>query len=109
MAFAREASPQINAAVSNSFLLGHYDTSVFEAFRAVEHAVRERAGLPHTEYGVPLLRKAFDPANGPLADGAAAKAEREATASLFAVAIGLLRTRLATGPAPSQAPRTVRR
>lgn len=71
-----------------TFLRGDYDTAVFQAFKEVEVAVRDGAGLTASDYGVPLMRKAFDPERGPLADPAALLAEREALASLFAGAIG---------------------
>lgn len=38
--------------------------------------------------GVKLMRKAFDPSNGPLSDMEAEESEREARSALFAGAIG---------------------
>ncbi len=71
-----------------TFLRGDYDTSVFQAFKEVEVAVRDGAGLGAGDYGVALMRKAFDPDRGPLTDLATLRAERESLANLFAGAIG---------------------
>ncbi len=71
------------------FLRGDYDTVVFQAFKEVEVAVRERGNYQATEVGVDLMRRAFDPAKGPLRDENRPRPEREATAHLFAGAIGL--------------------
>lgn len=65
-----------------------YDTAVFEAMKAVEVAVREAAGLPASVIGTALMRMAFDPMTGALADQQAEKSERDARAHLFAGAIG---------------------
>jgi len=59
--------PTVEVRVSAHFLRGVYDTSVFEAFREVEVAVRDAAGLAMTDVGVDLMRRAFGP-GGPLAD-----------------------------------------
>ena len=56
--------------------------------KAVEVAVREAAGLLAKDIGAPLMRKAFDPSNGPLTDMNVEHAEREARAHLFAGTIG---------------------
>lgn len=70
------------------FHRGKYDTAVFEAMKAVEVRVREASGLPAKDVGTALMRKAFEPAAGPLTDQAAEAAEREARSALFAGAIG---------------------
>jgi uncharacterized protein (TIGR02391 family) len=67
---------------------GKYDTAVFEAMKAVEVAVRDAAGLSAQDLGTALMRKAFAPEDGVLADMSTDKAEREARAHLFAGAIG---------------------
>lgn len=99
--------PSIVPSVFASFIRGHYDTAVFEAFRAVEVAVRTAAGLPQQEIGVPLMRRAFDKNNGPLTDTSLVDAEREAMAHLFAGAIGLFKNpvshRLAAVDTPQDA------
>jgi uncharacterized protein (TIGR02391 family) len=67
---------------------GDLERAVFTAFKAVEVAVREAAKLGPGDYGVPLMRKAFDKATGPLSDQSQPEAERDALAHLFAGAIG---------------------
>jgi uncharacterized protein (TIGR02391 family) len=67
---------------------GKYDTAVFEVMKAVEVAVRDAAGLSAQDLGTALMRKAFAPEDGLLADMSTEKAEREARAHLFAGAIG---------------------
>jgi len=57
-----------------SFLRGDYDTAVFQAFKAVEIAVRGTAKLTDQDYGVPLMRKAFQPKTGTLRDATQAPA-----------------------------------
>jgi len=81
--------PRIESRVYPSFLRGAYDTAVFEALREVEVAVREAAGFGPEKYGESMMREAFNPTNGPLADRAALKSEQEALANLFAGAIGI--------------------
>ncbi|VWC73414.1 hypothetical protein BLA17378_03416 [Burkholderia aenigmatica] len=71
-----------------SFMRGAYPTAVFEAMRTVEIAVRTAAGYPAAEHGVPMMRRAFAPNAGPLADHSKDVGEQEALAALFAGAIG---------------------
>jgi uncharacterized protein (TIGR02391 family) len=71
-----------------SFMRGAYPTAVFEAMRAVEIAVRDAAGYPAAEHGVPMMRQAFRSNAGPLADHTKDVGEQEALAALFAGAIG---------------------
>ena len=60
--------PTIAQKVWALFLLGDYDTAVFQAFKQVEIAVREAAGYERKEtYGTRLMREAFGK-NGPLKD-----------------------------------------
>ena len=80
--------PRIVDTVWLLFLRGDYDTAVFQAFKEVEVAVREAAQLTETLIGVKLMRKALDPASGPLTDKSMSDAEQEALAHLFAGAIG---------------------
>jgi Protein of unknown function (Hypoth_ymh) len=65
------------------FPRGDYDVAVFQAFKEVEVAVRKAAnakgaGYPDSDLGITLMRKAFRPENGPLADMTVVAAEREA-------------------------------
>lgn len=63
-----------------SFMRGAYPTAVFEAMRAAEY--------PAAEHGVPMMRRAFAPNAGPLADTNKDVGEQEALSALFAGAIG---------------------
>lgn len=83
--------PAIAASTFALFMRGHYDTVVFEAFRAVEVAVRTAAGLLQDQLGVPLMRKAFAKQTGPLTDTSLLEAEQEAMSNLLAGAIGLFK------------------
>jgi uncharacterized protein (TIGR02391 family) len=67
---------------------GKLDVAVFVAFRAVEEAVRNAAGYPVSDHGVPMMRKAFHKDSGPLNRLDDPDAEREALSNLFAGAIG---------------------
>ena len=60
--------PKIREDVWQLFHRGKFDTAVFEAMKAVEVAVRDAAGLTAKDIGASLMRKAFDPKNGPLTD-----------------------------------------
>lgn len=71
------------------FALGDYETASFSAMKAVEVEVRRVSGLPNELIGVALMRKAFAPNDGPLADPDAEGGERQATCDMFAGAIGL--------------------
>lgn len=80
--------PSIREDVWALYHRGKYDTAVSEAMKAVEVAVRGAADLKAKDIGAPLMRKAFDPKTGPLADMGVDEGEREARAHLFAGAIG---------------------
>jgi uncharacterized protein (TIGR02391 family) len=69
------------------FLRGDYDTAVFQAFKEVEVRVRNLAGFGAENYGVDLMRAAFNPVHGPLTDKAQVKAEKEGIMYLFSGAI----------------------
>lgn len=71
------------------FMRSEFDIAVFQSMKAVEVAVRQASELPESLVGVALMRKAFDPENGPLRDTQAEKGEREACSALFAGAIGM--------------------
>jgi len=77
----------LSSARSN-FALGDYETASFAAMKAVEVEVRRVTGLPNELLGVNLMRKAFSPKDGPLRDPGAEGGEQQATADLFAGAIG---------------------
>jgi hypothetical protein len=69
--------PAIAVSTFALFARGHYDSVVFEAFRAVEVAVREASGLPQDMLGVGLMRKAFHPQSGPLTDSKQVEGEQQ--------------------------------
>ena len=74
--------------VSSLFSQGDYDTAIFQVFKEVEIAVRKAGGYTDTDYGVPLMRKAFHTKTGNLTDPNQPEAEKEARLALFAGAIG---------------------
>lgn len=84
---AGDLHPALSSAKSN-FALGDYETASFAAMKAVEVEVRRVAGLPNELVGVALMRKAFSPKDGTLRDPGAEGGEQQATADLFAGAIG---------------------
>jgi uncharacterized protein (TIGR02391 family) len=83
--------PSLRESVGPLFLRGNYDTAVFQAFKEVEVAVRNAAGLTAADFGAPLMRKAFDKNTGALRDRQLIDSEREAMAHLFAGAIGVFK------------------
>ena len=83
--------PIISQKVSPKFLQGDYDTSVFQAFKEVEIAVRKAGNYAETDIGVSLMRKAFHINDGNLTDSSQQPAEKQARSDLFAGAIGSLK------------------
>lgn len=84
---AGDLHPALSSARSN-FALGDYETASFAAMKAVEVEVRSVASLPNDLLGVSLMRKAFSPKDGVLRDPEAEGGEQQATADLFAGAMG---------------------
>ncbi len=80
--------PAIAEEVWLAFVRGNLAEAVFTAMRAVEIAVREAAGFPEGDHGLPMIRRAFNKDEGPLSDSRQEVAEREALMHLFAGAIG---------------------
>ncbi|MBI4494769.1 MAG: TIGR02391 family protein [Chloroflexi bacterium] len=103
----RVLHPLIAQKVWATFLRGDYDTAVFQGFREVEVEVRSAGGYSAGDYGPDLMRRAFNPNNGPLTNLTAPMAEREALAHLFAGAIGSYKNpvshRAVTMPDPAEA------
>jgi uncharacterized protein (TIGR02391 family) len=99
--------PAIAASTYALFVRGHYDTVVFEAFRAVEVAVRAASGSPPTLLGTDLMRNAFAVGSGPLCNPALVGSEQQAMSDLFAASIGLFKNptshRVATIKRPEEA------
>jgi uncharacterized protein (TIGR02391 family) len=83
--------PSLPDAAWNAFRVGDYDTAVFEAFKAIESAVRKKGGFTDADFGVPLMEKAFDPDAGPLCDKAAKRGRRERRCELFKGSLGEIR------------------
>lgn len=80
--------PAIAERVWLRFIRGDFAEAVFTAMRTVEIAVREAAGFPEGDHGVPMIRRAFHKDTGPLRDPGQEEAEREALMHLFAGAVG---------------------
>jgi uncharacterized protein (TIGR02391 family) len=80
--------PSIADKVWSELMRGDLDDAVFHSFKAVEEAVRAAGGYSNSDYGVDLMRKAFNPASGPLSKSTDQLAEREALSHLFSGAIG---------------------
>jgi uncharacterized protein (TIGR02391 family) len=80
--------PEIDKSCWLDFLRGDYDTAVFKAFKELEVATREAGGYEPEDYGVDLVRKAFNKDKGPLTDKTKPLSEREALCHLMAGALG---------------------
>lgn len=74
--------------VRPAFLIGDYETAVFNAFREVEIRIRTLGGYSRKDLGVKLMRKAFKPEEGRLIDAEQEVGEQQGIADLFAGAIG---------------------
>jgi uncharacterized protein (TIGR02391 family) len=77
--------------VMKSFSLlnqGQFESAVLQAYKTVETRIREKISATSEEYGVKLIRKAFNPESGPLTDYGLPKAEREAFCNYIAGAFG---------------------
>ena len=77
--------------VKKSFPLlktGQLESAVLQAFKTIETSIRKRISADQEDVGVKLIRKAFNPENGPLTDYELPKAEREAFCNYIAGAFG---------------------
>jgi uncharacterized protein (TIGR02391 family) len=74
--------------VRTQFLIGEYELAAFAAMREVEIRVRELASAENSLIGVKLMRQAFKPDGGPLADASLDPGEQVGMMELFAGAIG---------------------
>lgn len=79
---------KIAESVWMAFMRQEFDVAVFQSMKAVEVAVRDAAGLGNNLIGVSLMREAFAPEKGPLADLNVERGEQVARMELFAGAIG---------------------
>ena len=99
--------PLVAAKVYPTFLRGEYDTSIFQAFREIEVAVRSAGNFPPDSVGDKLMRAAFAPTKngqaGPLTDVTLPVGEQEAMGHLFAGAFGLYRNSTAHRYVPTKA------
>jgi uncharacterized protein (TIGR02391 family) len=69
--------PRISDKTWSAFMRSEFDVAAFQAMKAVEVAAREASGLSNDLLGVKLMRKAFDPKDGPLTDMQADDGEKE--------------------------------
>jgi uncharacterized protein (TIGR02391 family) len=76
------------AKVRAQFLMGEYELATFAALREVEIRVRELAKAENSLIGVKLMRWAFKPEGGPLANADLDPGEQVGMMELFAGAIG---------------------
>jgi uncharacterized protein (TIGR02391 family) len=77
--------------VKKSFTLlrnGQFESALLQAFKTIETSIRKRINADPQDVGVKLIRKAFNPENGPLTDYDLPKAEREAFCNYIAGAFG---------------------
>jgi uncharacterized protein (TIGR02391 family) len=88
-----------------SFMRRAYETAAFEAMREVEIAVRTAADYGASAHGMPMMKQAFNPTNGPLTDQTIDAAEREAMRDLFAGAIGSYKNPHSHRHEPIESPR----
>ncbi len=82
--------PRIADKVWMAFMRSEFEVAAFQAMKAVEVSVREAARFGTNLFGVPLMRKAFEPAKGPLTDLRAEGGEQVARMELFAGANRML-------------------
>lgn len=75
------------ARCTTAFQAGLYDDAIFNAFKAVEDALRTRTGAPAEKIGLDLVNLAFAPKSARLIVGVT-EAERRAIHALFSGAIG---------------------
>ncbi len=80
--------PKLAEKVRPMFMRGDYDVAVFQAFKDIEVAVRNAAGLSNSDIGRKLMQNAFQPEKGPLTDTQADKGEQVGLMDLFSGAIG---------------------
>ena len=67
---------------------GQYESAVFQAFKAVETVLRSKIKADPDRVGTSLIREAFHPEKGPLANHDLPKSEREALCNYIAGAFG---------------------
>lgn len=80
--------PMLRGITLQLFRQGLFDTAVFEAFKALEVAIRDAARLGDEFVGTKLVVRAFHPESGELSDLEAEAGERQALMNLMSGAIG---------------------
>jgi len=102
-----ESQPQLPSVAKNlfhpiviktsgaAFSSGDYDNAVLTALVRLEVEVRNKSNLNPSDIGVGLMRKAFNPSNGVLADPQRLPAEQSGISDLFAGVMGFHRNRQA--------------
>lgn len=88
---SHDLDPILVEKVKPLFLRGDYETGVFQAFKEVEIRVRTACGFSNSEFGVELMKRAFNEKNGHLTDPNATMGEKNATRELFTGAIGIFK------------------
>jgi hypothetical protein len=73
--------------VISLFSRGQYDLAILAAFKEVEVRTRSKGNYLSEKLGTDLMRDAFNPDGGPLANQAIPKAKRQGRSDLFAGAI----------------------
>jgi uncharacterized protein (TIGR02391 family) len=63
---------------------GQFESAVLQAFKTIETKIREKINAGPQDVGVKLIRQAFHPETGPLADRSLPVSEREALANYMA-------------------------
>jgi uncharacterized protein (TIGR02391 family) len=80
--------PSIKADVSAALQRGDFATAVRDALTTLEISVRDAGGFTNDDFGVDLMRKAFNSTGGPLTDKSLPEPERKGYEHMFAGAIG---------------------
>jgi len=70
---------------------GQFESAVLQAYKRIEIKIREKSKLPSDEFGVNLIRKAYNPDNGILTDFNLPIAERQAFSNYIAGAYALFK------------------
>ena len=76
--------PNVMAKAFELLSMRQFDSAVLRAFKCIEIAIREKCGFSDEDYGVSLIRKAFNPQTGSLTDYSVPVSEREALANFIA-------------------------
>ena len=90
--------PSMAEKVWRALMRNDLGDAVLFAFRAVEEAVRSAGGFTANDYGVKLMRDAFNKDKGPLTDLSQPEAEREGLRRLLRALSSPTKTRTHTAP-----------